>query len=190
MQQRFSEALLSVSCVRFTTQHNPDEPEVSQARINELVDAFASSSEKNGISKWREAIDPDLLKTHRSFKMRHFQASGLVQYMCCFGRNVRSMYRDPLNVSMSIVVCTAIGLILGLSYHNPGAKNAPVDREQVKNMAGLFFLSNLNMFFTCLYSTVMAFAGETKVFMRENQAGANRYVCSCLYRCPSYGSLN
>lgn len=73
----------------------------------------------------------------------------------------------------SVLSALISGIILGLAYYEPHA-NMPVTNQLVKDYEGLFFLCNLNMFLMCLYATIMAFANETKVFMRENQVGANR----------------
>jgi len=152
---------------------HPQDVDASQRRIDGLVSAYQASAEFEAMSDWQEDVeDPDLLLYHRSFKMRHFQSSGRTQFWLCLKRNVRALYRDPMSFGASLGSGLITGLILGLAYASP--PNAPVTAQQVKNTQGLFFLANLQTFLIVLYATVIAFAAETKVFMRENQAGANR----------------
>ncbi len=152
---------------------NPDLPEESQARIDTLVAAYDASAQKATLAEWQATVpDPDLLTYHRKFKMRHFQASGRTQFWLASRRNVRALVRDPLTFGAALFSGVVTGLILGLAYSAP--PNAPVTAQQVKDMEGLFFLVNLQVFLICIYATIMAFSAENKVFMRENQVGAMR----------------
>jgi len=152
---------------------HPQDVDASQQRIDGLVSAYQASAENEAMSDWQENVEhPDLLLYHRSFKMRHFQSSGKTQFWLCFKRNVRALYRDPMSFGAALGSGLITGLILGLAYASP--PNAQVTAQQVKNTEGLFFLANLQTFLIVLYATIMAFAAETQVFMRENRVGANR----------------
>lgn len=159
---------------------NPDLAKETQARIDALVQGYENSSQKLEMSSWQdEVLDQELLLYHRTFKMRHFLASSMTQFRLCCERNIRSLYRDPFSFAAAVLSGIITGLILGGAYFAP--PNQPITPQQVKDKEGLFFLANLQIFLISLYSVVMAFSMETKVFMRENQAGANRvgaYYCA------------
>lgn len=84
-----------------------------------------------------------------------------------------------MNFGATLFTAVFSGLLLGLSYR--GAPALPATGENVRDMTGLFFVLSLMQLLISLYAAVMAFASETKVFMRENQSGANRCVRACLY---------
>lgn len=84
-----------------------------------------------------------------------------------------------MNFGATLFTAVFSGLLLGLSYRGPPAQ--PATGETVRNMTGLFFLLSLMQMLISLYAAVMAFAAETKVFMRENQAGVNRCVSVCVF---------
>lgn len=152
---------------------HPQDPVGSQKRIDNLVAIYQASPERVAMSDWQQDVAfPELLLYHRSFKMRHFQASSYTQFRLCFQRNVRALFRDPMSFGAALGSGFITGIILGLAYAT--APNAPATAEHVRNTEGLFFLANLQVFLIILYATIMAFSAETKVFMRENQAGANR----------------
>lgn len=76
------------------SQLNPELQEESQARIDFLADAWQGSAECKAVSEWQEEIPyPDLLEVHRTFKMRHFQATSWTQFVFTFKRNLQAIYR-------------------------------------------------------------------------------------------------
>ena len=67
---------------------------MSQARIDSLADAFPHSEQHAAVAAWQDEVaDPALLVVHRTFKMRHFQATGRAQFAHSFHRNVKALYR-------------------------------------------------------------------------------------------------
>lgn len=79
-----------------------------------------------------------------------------------------------MNFGATLFSAVFTGLLLGLSYRGPPAQ--PATPDHVRDMTGLFFLANLMAVLISAYAAIVGFSAETKVFMRENQAGVNRCV--------------